>query len=427
MKRYLSALKLIVPALLPTAAFAASAIAYITVVDIEEPKPGARPDKTGMAAYYDNYKKENASIYISEVEWDGRFDANGCFIAGEDYKLTVTASIKGSFDNYFGTGMKNMAGKVNGKTIINGRPARVVSVAPKAVTLSYTYTNIGRQTPPARPAQARPKTPAASPKPASGTRQAIPIRTTAPKTATRDYVDEYGVNHGKGIEIDGVVWAPVNCGYHKTKYPYGKLYQWGRKQGQGYGEPYYQGRKETAALADPVPAVEPVPAPAPSVAAGQSPDNAGKFYYKGKFDWYDPDIYRWNTGGNPSEPVKAAANDPCPKGWRVPTLQELQWLAAHHSEWTENEAGQAGMWFSGPEPARSAQAKIFLPAAGQRYWSDGGALGRGMIGNYWSSTHGGTLYGPHGLRFDKDGATAGDGTHNADYAAYGFSVRCVQE
>jgi hypothetical protein len=33
--------------------------------------------------------------------------------------------------------------------------------------------------------------------------------------SSNDYIDEYGVNHGPGVEIDGVVWAPVNCGYHK--------------------------------------------------------------------------------------------------------------------------------------------------------------------------------------------------------------------
>ena len=49
-----------------------------------------------------------------------------------------------------------------------------------------------------------------------------------------DYIDEYGINHGQGIEIDGTVWAPVNCGYHATDFKYGKLYQWGRKYGQGY-------------------------------------------------------------------------------------------------------------------------------------------------------------------------------------------------
>lgn len=48
-----------------------------------------------------------------------------------------------------------------------------------------------------------------------------------------DYVDEYGINHGQGIEVGGVIWAPVNCGYKAATadskgFPYGKLYQWGR-------------------------------------------------------------------------------------------------------------------------------------------------------------------------------------------------------
>ena len=51
-----------------------------------------------------------------------------------------------------------------------------------------------------------------------------------------DYVDEYGVNHGPGIKIGIHVWAPVNCGYHATDYKYGKMYQWGRKYGQGFGD-----------------------------------------------------------------------------------------------------------------------------------------------------------------------------------------------
>lgn len=62
-----------------------------------------------------------------------------------------------------------------------------------------------------------------------------------PSFSDNDYIDEYGVNRGEGIEIDGVVWAPVNFGYRAATesdpgYPYGKLYQWGRKNGQGYND-----------------------------------------------------------------------------------------------------------------------------------------------------------------------------------------------
>ena len=61
-----------------------------------------------------------------------------------------------------------------------------------------------------------------------------------------DYIDEYGISHGPGIEIDDVVWAPVNCGYkmqtsESKGYPYGRYYQWGRKYGQGYYGEFYDG------------------------------------------------------------------------------------------------------------------------------------------------------------------------------------------
>jgi hypothetical protein len=64
----------------------------------------------------------------------------------------------------------------------------------------------------------------------------VTLLTASPDTpsSSYDYVDEYGINHGPGVEIGGVIWAPVNCGYNETDFKYGKLYQWGRKYGQGY-------------------------------------------------------------------------------------------------------------------------------------------------------------------------------------------------
>ena len=40
-----------------------------------------------------------------------------------------------------------------------------------------------------------------------------------------DYVDDNGVNHGQGVKIDGVEWAPVNVGAASTE-KYGKYYGW---------------------------------------------------------------------------------------------------------------------------------------------------------------------------------------------------------
>jgi hypothetical protein len=65
------------------------------------------------------------------------------------------------------------------------------------------------------------------------------VTVSAVAVANADYIDEYGVNHGKGTAIGMAVWAPVNCGYHKDDYKYGKLYQWGRKYGQGYSGAIY--------------------------------------------------------------------------------------------------------------------------------------------------------------------------------------------
>ena len=67
-----------------------------------------------------------------------------------------------------------------------------------------------------------------------GTSYGEEISFTTPKILVSDYIDEYGINQGAGVEIDGVVWAPVNCGYHATDYPYGKLYQ-GYKVVMGHG------------------------------------------------------------------------------------------------------------------------------------------------------------------------------------------------
>ncbi len=126
-----------------------------------------------------------------------------------------------------------------------------------------------------------------------------------------DYVDEYGINHGGGILIGDVLWAPVNCGYHATDYPYGKLYQWGRKHGQGYGAPFTKLTKVTD-NADKTTA-EIVPAPV-----------------------------------TPAEALKHPKYDPCPEGWRVPELFDFKSLAEHYSDFVEYpEGGPKGRWFSG--------------------------------------------------------------------------------
>ena len=236
--------------------------------------------------------------------------------------------------------------------------------------------------------------------------------------ATADYVDEYNVNHGKGIVIGGTVWAPVNCGYKAPTvidgettdkgFPYGKLYQWGRKYGQGYSVDY---DSESQIFNAPV-----------SALVGQDASMAD-YFFVGSSDWVETrDGAMWNSGTE-NAPVKTI-NDPCPTGWRVPTYSELTILINAKSSWTTNE-GQKGYWFSGVSDIEydapvEEDAKVFFPAAGTRRYSDGSAIYRGNYGYYWSSRPGSN--GAYGLYFYSSYASM-----SYYDRANGYSVRCVQE
>jgi uncharacterized protein (TIGR02145 family) len=145
-----------------------------------------------------------------------------------------------------------------------------------------------------------------------------------------DYIDEYGISHGPGIEIDDVVWAPVNCGYkmqtsESKGYPYGRYYQWGRKYGQG----------NSLNFDESVPEVRNVSV---SLKEGQSEDNANVFFRPDQTDWLAfSDDRLWNSGSE-AGPVKTEY-DPCPEGWRVPTYAELKSLFMNRSAWTTNSIG----------------------------------------------------------------------------------------
>lgn len=123
-----------------------------------------------------------------------------------------------------------------------------------------------------------------------------------------DYIDEYGINHGPGKEINGVIWAPVNCGYHKIDYPEGKFYQWGRKYGQGLIE----GHDAT---------VPDVREGWVSLHEGQSEENSNVFFASANSNWCINSYSNlWNLGSD--KPIKSEY-DPCPDGWRVPTAGEF--------------------------------------------------------------------------------------------------------
>ena len=234
-----------------------------------------------------------------------------------------------------------------------------------------------------------------------------------------DYIDEYGINHGKGTKIDGVVWAPVNCGYKKPTdeskgFPYGKLYQWGRKYGQGYSASYDES----------TPTIKAGPV---SLATGQSSSNKNVFYQCQKAP------FNWSTTRDDNMWYNDSYN-PCPNGWRVPTADELGSLDDNKSSWTTHE-NKTGYWFSGSNAYSEDVSAVFLPAAGQRYYCvdsyNGGPYSRESGGYYWSSKSlyyysGSSSYwtGAYVLHFNETESSI-EGSKR--YRAYGYSIRCVQE
>ena len=236
-----------------------------------------------------------------------------------------------------------------------------------------------------------------------------------------DYIDEYGINHGQGVKIGETVWAPVNCGYHETDFKYGKLYQWGRKYGQGYdGELYNVNGNDVVEVADAI--VPTIEEGGISAITGQHQSKSNVLFTsssKYNYDWlYPQDNNLWNSGTE--ENPKKTEYDPCPEGWRVPTYAELDELNNNYSSWTTNENGQPGYWFSGASSYRETVPQVFLPAAGHRSYDAGYAVSRGSHGSYWSSRP--RNAGAYHLRF-----YSSDVDMLGYYRASGCSVRCVQE
>ena len=235
-----------------------------------------------------------------------------------------------------------------------------------------------------------------------------------------NYIDEYGVNHGPGVKIGETLWAPVNCGYHKDDFKYGKLYQWGRKYGQGYSGDLYDADDNYVGEYSDKYLPELVAGPV-SLATGQSKDNENNFYYNDSYpyDWCTPqDDKLWNSGTE--ENPKKTEYDPCPEGWRVPTYAELESLSQNYSSWSTDKNGHSGYWFSGASPYTETAPQVFFSAAGYRYRTEGRTYWRGYRGFYWSS---GSTYNTNaiGRAFGSDSVII-----YYYYRADACSVRCVQ-
>ena len=248
---------------------------------------------------------------------------------------------------------------------------------------------------------------------------------------------ENGVYLGEGIALPAgegktIIWAPVNCGYEPANrsykgYPYGKLYQWGRKYGQGYKDGNYE--DATYPSGDNWLTTGSV-----EMSAGQSAENKDKFFCK----WLEtpPANNLWNKG---TEEIPAKTEyDPCPEGWRVPTETEFFTLVntVTYNSILNISPGQVdevkkGIWFYG-KTNETTGSKIFFPFAGlvARPGSldqDYTMVYRGERGRYWASSD---LISTVGIALEMNEIQAVE--DQIVVTAYepcsdGYSVRCIKE
>lgn len=257
-----------------------------------------------------------------------------------------------------------------------------------------------------------------------------------------DYVDEWGINHGPGVTLQGVTWAPVNCGYHETDYPYGKLYQWGRSVGQGYSNDGVKYNRDDATI----------PVLKEALDFGEIPED--NVHYLGDYDingtmWMNMNGNNYAFDGHTTwnelsslEEFKGntGIGNPCPDGWRVPTAEEFQslkngqnsYMDASTELWNNGPDGQTGRFFGENHASATAddyKGCLWFPYGGSRapsIGSGGRSYNRNNSGEYWTAN-------PHTLDNGIQGRMFYMWTNDITdskypYArAYGLTVRCVKE
>jgi uncharacterized protein (TIGR02145 family) len=126
-----------------------------------------------------------------------------------------------------------------------------------------------------------------------------------------------------------------------------------------------------------------------------TPGDFGKFYQFNR-------AQAWGTSGNIADynAIRhdsttrewAKANDPCPKGWRLPTADELTALGAAGTRWSngvDKTWDVAGRWFGSNADKATVEnpgEAIFLPAVG--FLTRSGDLSEQQkTGVYWSANY----------------------------------------
>jgi len=159
------------------------------------------------------------------------------------------------------------------------------------------------------------------------------------------------------------------------------------------------------------------------------PDMYTEFYQWNRLTAWSataPTVSGWNS--SVGDPQTWTVN-PCPAGWRLPTMAEITALNNAGSTWVAalTRGNEVAGRFYGPNHATCTLATggsmagcIFLPALGYRSDSNGTLSDQGSLVRYWSDWHiytniGGSIY-------------ANSSTYNMGglNKAHGLPVRCVR-
>ncbi len=189
--------------------------------------------------------------------------------------------------------------------------------------------------------------------------------------------------------------APVNCGYDATNFPYGLLYQFGRKDGQGYGTSGFQQSSFTEGGTSFNTST--------SVEIGTPASNT----------WY----YYWKYDGN-----WVISSSCCPSGWEVMGYNEINYLKnikLANKGW--KNSGQTdykhGTTSGLPGCYYTSGGTLFFPAAGYRKDTDHTPYDRGTACYYWS-------WGSSKYYWSYD--SSNNNSINTGVAPSAYSVRCVK-
>jgi uncharacterized protein (TIGR02145 family) len=134
-------------------------------------------------------------------------------------------------------------------------------------------------------------------------------------------------------------------------------------------------------------------------------------------------IGSWNTSSAANgawADGSKTANDPCPTGYRVPTIAQWSLVESYNAQTTTGSFSNSATNFGAARHFGAGENKLTLPAAGYRYTSTGALGNRGNVGYYWGSSESGTY--ANLLRFD-----SGSAYPDFNNRTFGFSVRCVSE